>query len=173
VQLHAHRADGIKFPEIPALHGQQQRDRDAQHFRHVRGFGELIMADFFLFDGAYHVVNGPLPDGAVAVDRLPEAGETWDASAGTWRKDALAEIEVSLPAGHIDYAHAAKALEAAAILSGVDLSFGFLAEEAAALGIRCATWLKPCTKRPRLCARSKSGAALQNLKTDRAPRGNQ
>ena len=35
------------------------------------------MADFFYFDGAFHHVDGDLPDGAVLVDRLPLEGERW------------------------------------------------------------------------------------------------
>jgi len=97
------------------------------------------MAELFFFDGAFHQMCGDeaegLPPGAQVVPRAPELGETWDPATGTFVLDPLARVEAGLGAGHVGVVHPIKALEAAVILSGVPLTHGFLAEEAAALGV--------------------------------------
>lgn len=90
---------------------------------------------FYLAGGDYHALADgmDLPKGAVEVPRLPGAGETWDGKAFVTNTRVAADL--NLPVGHIASAHAQKAIEATLILSGVDLTHGLIAEEAAALGI--------------------------------------
>ena len=97
------------------------------------------MVTWFFLAGAFHqrtddMADG-LPPGAQAVPRAPEMGETWDPVAGAFVLDPLARVEAGLGAGHVSTVHPVKAMEAAVILSGMALSHGFLAEEAAALGM--------------------------------------
>lgn len=90
---------------------------------------------FFLHGGDYHSTEGSLPKGAVEVPRLPAMGETWDAKAGAYVLDTAMAADMAVPAGHIDQAHAQKAIEAVLILSGITLKHGLLAEEAEATGM--------------------------------------
>lgn len=68
-------------------------------------------------------------------DRAPEEHEEWDHAAGAWKINQLRKADTDFGAAHIDKAHSAKQLEAAMVLSGVTLTHGLLAEEAAALGV--------------------------------------
>lgn len=90
---------------------------------------------FYLLDDGYHATDlgGPLPEGAIAVPRLPLAGERWDGSSFVCDEEIAADIDI--PVNHIARAHAVKQVEAALILSGYALTHGLLAEEAAANGL--------------------------------------
>lgn len=90
---------------------------------------------FYLLEDAYHATDrdGPLPDGAVATPRLPNAGERWDGEAFVCDDEIAADLDI--PVNHIARAHAVKQVEAALILSGYVLTHGLLAEEAAANGL--------------------------------------
>ena len=90
---------------------------------------------FYLLDDSYHAtdLSGPLPQGAIAVPRLPLAGERWDGSAFVCDDEIAADIDI--PVNHIARAHAVKHVEAALILSGYALTHGLLAEEATDNGL--------------------------------------
>lgn len=99
------------------------------------------MADrYFLYQGGYHALpeEEPLPPGAIAIPRLPDVGETWNAVSGTFRKDNAVAADMGVPADHKERAHILKSLEASVILSGFLLDHGLIAEEARALGISTA-----------------------------------
>lgn len=87
---------------------------------------------FYLLGDAYHAADtdGALPVGAIAVPRLPEAGERWDGAAFICDHEIAADMDV--PVNHIARAHVVKQVEAALILSGYALTHGLLADEAAA-----------------------------------------
>lgn len=97
----------------------------------------MAAAEFFLHGGAYHAREGgaALPKGAIAVPRLPGAGEAWDAKAGAFVTDHAVAADMSVSAGHVDTAHVLKMTEAAIVASGIILTHGLLADEAAALGV--------------------------------------
>jgi len=72
------------------------------------------------------------------VDRLPDAhkGEKFDPQTRKLVYDPVLEANRTLePEGHVDAMHLRKAVEAAVVLSGIELTHGVLAEEAAELGI--------------------------------------
>lgn len=90
---------------------------------------------YYLHGGAYHALpdGEALPAGAIEVPRLPEKGEVW--SGNGFYQDGEFLADASVPVSHIPTAHIMKSVEAAAILSGASLTFGLLAEEAAATGV--------------------------------------
>lgn len=90
---------------------------------------------FYLLNDAYHAMGRPgaLPIGAIAVPRLPAAGERWNGTAFVCDDEIAADMDV--PINHIARAHAVKQVEAALILSGYALTHGLLADEAAANGL--------------------------------------
>lgn len=90
---------------------------------------------YYLLADAYHETAqaGPLPEGAVQVPRMPGVGETWDGSDFVCDDEIAADMDV--PTDHVPRAHAVKQVEAALILSGVNLTHGLLADEAAANGL--------------------------------------
>lgn len=85
-----------------------------------------------------------LPEGAVVVPRAPENGEIWDMKAsapeaagttsGAFARDAEVAADMAVSAGHKGEAHLIKGIEASLVLSGIALTHGLLAEEAAATG---------------------------------------
>lgn len=94
---------------------------------------------FYLLADAYHATDlgGPLPQGAIAVPRLPMAGERWDGAGFVCDDEIAADLDI--PVNHIARAHAVKQVEAALILSGYALTHGLLAEEATANDLDLAT----------------------------------
>lgn len=96
-------------------------------------------------DGSHLYVNRPsnaLPprwaagqSRPVEVPRAPQAGERWDFATGAFILDGEVAADFNAGSAHIARAHAIKAVEAALILSGVRLTHGHIAEEAAATGI--------------------------------------
>lgn len=83
----------------------------------------------------YHELpdGAQLPEGAVAVDRMPGPFEDWQ--DGAWVVDDRGLADATAGAEHIAEARALKYAEAMAILSGHDLSHGMLVHEAAVKGM--------------------------------------
>lgn len=92
--------------------------------------------EYIFWNGAYHDAprDFAAPKGAVRVPRLPGAGEVWDAKAGAFVLDEAILADHVAPAGHIAAAHAVKQVEASMILSGLPLTHGLIADEAAMTG---------------------------------------
>ena len=81
-------------------------------------------------------VQGPTPDGAVVIPRLPEAFEKWVDGAWVVPANAVkARADWSVPAEHIAAVHMQKRIEAALIKGGKVLDGGLLAPEAEQRGI--------------------------------------
>ena len=95
------------------------------------------MADWYLFGGACHHLGegGEVPKGGQRVPRPPEPGETWNKARRQWVLNLADAADFHFSRADIETAHAIKAVEAAMILSGFDLSHGMLADEAKALGV--------------------------------------
>lgn len=77
-----------------------------------------------------------MPEGAVPVPRPPAPGEKWNGKE--WQVDLAALADELVSPGHIERAHLIKQIEAALVLSGIALTHGLLAEEAAMTGVTIA-----------------------------------
>lgn len=90
-------------------------------------------------DGAQNFGEGDaIPDGAIAVSRLPGPFEAWDADAGAFVHDAAAEADALAGPLHIAAMHARKAIEARLVLAGIAEPGMLLVREAELRGVSAA-----------------------------------